>query len=174
MNAAESMAVREAAEHYLSLGWRIVPVPHAKKAPTMKGWPECQVDTNGLVTAFPEPSNIGVILGAVSGGLVDIDLDCPEAVELAPESLPDTWLFGRASKPRSHYLYVVRVIAIGSSATRSTRGSPGWALEQFRIAPRAPWQNGLAERFVGSIRRAAWRASLFSHVRTVPPRRRTH
>lgn len=27
----------------------------------------------------------------------------------------------------------------------------GVELAQFRIAPRAPWQNGFAERFVGTI-----------------------
>jgi hypothetical protein len=51
--------------------------------------------------------NIGVQLGPVSGGLTDIDLDCVEAVSLAPYFLPQTnTIFGRKSKPRSHWLYI--------------------------------------------------------------------
>jgi hypothetical protein len=39
--------------------------------------------------------------------LVDIDLDCDEAIDLAPRFLPDTGaIFGRKSKLRSHLLYV--------------------------------------------------------------------
>jgi hypothetical protein len=52
--------------------------------------------------------NVGVLLGEPSGWLIDIDLDHPRCVELAPEHLPPTpAIFGRPGKPRSHYLYRV-------------------------------------------------------------------
>ncbi len=135
--APELTPVREAAELYLSRGWRPVPVPHGQKAPAFKGWPDFQVDIDALIVAFPEPSNIGVILGGVSGGLVDIDLDCPEAVELAPAFLPDTWTFGRPSKPRSHWLYVVP----GGATTRKfldvpDTGNECQTLLELRAGPR--------------------------------------
>ena len=61
-----------------------------------------------LATFFRAEQNIGVQLGAKSKGLTDIDLDCAEAVRLAPYFLPPTdAVFGRASKPSSHYLYVI-------------------------------------------------------------------
>src|SRR5262249_36897900 len=51
--------------------------------------------------------NVGIQLGKVSGGLADVDLDCIEAVGLAPKFLPPTdAIFGRKSKPASHWLYV--------------------------------------------------------------------
>jgi hypothetical protein len=50
--------------------------------------------------------------GGRSGGLVDADLDCPEALDLAPEILPPTAaIFGRPSKPKSHWLYSVEGVA---------------------------------------------------------------
>jgi hypothetical protein len=53
---------------------------------------------------------VGVILGEPSGGLVDVDLDCAEAVELAGSYLPPTGsIFGREGKPRSHRGYVSAV-----------------------------------------------------------------
>jgi hypothetical protein len=51
--------------------------------------------------------NVGLQMGAVSGGLCDVDLDTMIAVGLAPEFLPATdAVFGRKSKPCSHQLYV--------------------------------------------------------------------
>jgi predicted P-loop ATPase len=51
--------------------------------------------------------NVAVQLGAVSGGLCDIDLDCTDAVWLAPHFLPPTaTIFGHRSKPCSHHLYI--------------------------------------------------------------------
>jgi P4 family phage/plasmid primase-like protien len=41
-----------------------------------------------------------------SKGLTDVDLDCPEALAIAPYLLPNTGsIFGRASNPASHWLY---------------------------------------------------------------------
>lgn len=51
--------------------------------------------------------NIGLQLGSLSNGLVDIDLDSPEAIKAAPFLLPATGMIhGRLSKPRSHYWYM--------------------------------------------------------------------
>lgn len=49
-----------------------------------------------------------MILGEASDGLMDIDLDCPEALPLASALLPGTGMVsGHTSKPRSHYFFRV-------------------------------------------------------------------
>lgn len=49
---------------------------------------------------------LGVVLGPRHGGPLDVDLDCQEALYFAPRFLPQTdAVFGRPSKPRSHFLY---------------------------------------------------------------------
>lgn len=53
-----------------------------------------------------EPQNIGILLGEPSSGLIDVDLDCVEAIAIANVFLPRTRTFGRASTPTSHWLYV--------------------------------------------------------------------
>jgi hypothetical protein len=50
--------------------------------------------------------NVGVLLGVHSDWLVDVDLDCPEAVRMASTFLPATdAMFGRYSSRGSHWLY---------------------------------------------------------------------
>jgi DNA polymerase I-like protein with 3'-5' exonuclease and polymerase domains len=59
---------------------------------------------------FPpgEARNVGILNGEPSGNTVDVDLDCPEALHIAPRLLPATgWVFGRGSARRSHWLYRV-------------------------------------------------------------------
>lgn len=89
----------------------VVPIPHRSKNPGFKGWQDCRLAEEDLpmrFTANDTPQNIGVLLGEPSHGLLDVDLDSPEAVTLAPEFLPRTGaVFGRASKPRSHWEYSV-------------------------------------------------------------------
>jgi hypothetical protein len=93
---------------YVRQGWAVVPVPFREKGPRLKGWQNLRIGTEQVVRYFRGPTNIGVILGAASGGLVDIDIDCAEAVEISGWMLPKTGaVFGRASKRGSHRLYRV-------------------------------------------------------------------
>ena len=98
---------REIAADYVRRGWCIIPVPHGKKRPVQPGWPELKISEQELGSYFSEAlSNIGILLGEASCELVDIDLDCQEACDLASGILsPTNSIFGRASKPTSHYLY---------------------------------------------------------------------
>jgi Bifunctional DNA primase/polymerase, N-terminal len=88
---------------YRRRGWSLVPTATGSKRPTAQGW-----QTRAWAPEdFALGGNVSVILGPRSGNLTDIDLDCPEALALADIYLPPTdAVFGRASKPRSHRLYV--------------------------------------------------------------------
>lgn len=102
------MTALDVARAYLARGWRVIPVPFKQKAPVLKGWPALELADAELPEYFNgQPSNIGVLLGVPSGGLVDIDLDVREASDLADVFLSPTGCeFGRPSKPRSHRLYI--------------------------------------------------------------------
>jgi hypothetical protein len=94
----------DAARLYLDRGWQPVPIPSGRKGPTIKGWPNLVIPEAELPRYFGHGENIGIVLRPP---LVDIDLDAAEAVALAPIYLPDTGaMFGRASKPGSHRLFI--------------------------------------------------------------------
>ncbi|MCB9838224.1 MAG: bifunctional DNA primase/polymerase [Phycisphaeraceae bacterium] len=96
-----------AARSYLARGYRPVPVPAGSKAPVLPGWQRLTLDADSLPAHFNGTGNIGLILGEPSGRLVDVDLDCPEARELAAEYLPPTGArTGRPSAPASHWWYI--------------------------------------------------------------------
>jgi P4 family phage/plasmid primase-like protien len=100
-------ASRDTAADYARRGWSPIPVPRREKRPAQKGWPDLRIPEHDVVGHFSQlPTNIGVLLGEASCELVDVDLDCPESCDLASAILPSTnSVFGRQSKPTSHYLY---------------------------------------------------------------------
>jgi len=102
-------SARQAAQRYLQRGWSVIPVPHHSKNPGFKRWEQLRLTSDQLDQHFNgQPQNVSVLLGEPSGWLIDVDLDHPRAVELAAQFLPPTSLvFGRPSKPRSHWLYRV-------------------------------------------------------------------
>lgn len=109
-----------AARSFIAKGWQVVPVPFKSKAPTAKDWHHLRLNAETLPKVFGRgPQNVGVILGEPSSWLTDVDLDCPEAVLLAPHFLPQTQaIFGRSGKENSHYLYYARNGKTRQFATR--------------------------------------------------------
>ncbi|MGN6547784.1 MAG: bifunctional DNA primase/polymerase, partial [Aureliella sp.] len=99
----------DTAVEYTRRGWSVVPVPHRGKNPGFTGWQLLRLKEEELSQRFNgKPQNIGVLTGEPSGWLIDVDLDHPRAVELAPNYLPATpAIFGRAGNQRSHWLYRV-------------------------------------------------------------------
>ncbi|HRQ74201.1 MAG TPA: DUF3987 domain-containing protein [Phycisphaerales bacterium] len=96
-----------AARWYLARGYAPIPVPAGTKVPVLKGWTDLRLADADLPQHFNGTGNIGVLLGEPSGWLVDVDLDCEEAVALAPQFLPPTGATtGRPGKPASHWWYV--------------------------------------------------------------------
>jgi hypothetical protein len=96
------------ARTYTRRGWRVIPIPRREKAPHLTHWQDLRLRESDLPEHFGKLSNIGLLLGKASKGLVDIDLDCDEAILLAESFLPHTnRIHGRSSKPSSHYWYYV-------------------------------------------------------------------
>jgi hypothetical protein len=87
--------------------WHPVPVPYKQKGPKDTGWPKFNITLENVGKYFNSGlMNVGVQMGPKSDGLTDADLDCSEAVALAPYFLPETPAkFGRASSRRAHWLY---------------------------------------------------------------------
>src|SRR5690349_12593911 len=102
--ALNTLPVSEAARTYIKLGFRPIPLHPFEKAPKTPGWPELVIKTEEVDTYFADGDNIGVVLGQ---GLVDIDLDSPQALQLASDFLTNDCMFGRTSRPRSHRLFHV-------------------------------------------------------------------
>ena len=94
--------VRQAAIEYLRHGWKVVPVPFKEKAPKVSRWQQLRLTEDQVPHYIPEPSNVGVLLGEPSGGIVDIDVDAPEAQRVAAMILPPTdCIFGHGSALQS-------------------------------------------------------------------------
>ncbi len=97
----------EAAREYVARGWAAIPLDG--KRPLLQGWTKAELTPEDLRQHFRDDTNVGVLLGEPSRGLVDVDLDHSMALRLADRLLPPTEaVFGRPSKPGSHRLYRVR------------------------------------------------------------------
>ena len=84
--------------NYIDKGFAPVPIPFKTKAPIIKGWPTLSISADNVEQYFGDaPTNIGILTGKASGGLVDVDIDDDDALKFAPHFLPATdYVFGRS------------------------------------------------------------------------------
>jgi putative DNA primase/helicase len=97
----------DAALALIARGWNPVPVEFRSKKPIGREWQQRVINRTNVEQFFDGADlNIGAMMGATSRGLTDVDLDCAEAITIAPYILtPTKAVFGRPSKRFSHYLY---------------------------------------------------------------------
>ncbi len=101
-----------------------------------------------------KPSYQGVLLGEPSLRLIDVDLDHPLTLELAASYLPPTnSIFGRTSKPRSHWLYYSTEVKVLEMDVDSWRNA-----KVLKIV------HGFSRCLAGTLRisRSAWSQSCFA------------
>lgn len=124
------------ARDYIARGYAPIPIPPGAKGPTLKGWGKLEITEANVDEYFPtnERMNIGIILGARSNDLSDVDLDCREAVLLAPYFLPMTdAIFGRTGKQRSHWLYYIHDAVGQTKATETVKDEEGGVIVELRL-----------------------------------------
>lgn len=93
------------ARRYIERGFAPIPIPARSKNPNREGW---QNERHALVDVDEVWSNgqgVGLLTGAASGWLVDIDLDAPEAVSVAGRFLKPTRTSGHGDALDSHWWY---------------------------------------------------------------------
>jgi Bifunctional DNA primase/polymerase, N-terminal len=104
------MTLLEIASDYIARGSAPLPLSYKAKKPVGMAW---RIDASNVAQYFNgAPQNIGVQLGPISHDLIDVDLDCPEAIIVAQYFLPQTGaIFGRASARGAHRLYYASDLA---------------------------------------------------------------
>jgi hypothetical protein len=97
-----------AALAYVALGWAPIPLPARTKNPGRQKWQLERYAAEQITAAFGRAGGIGLLCGEPSGGLLDVDLDTPEArAAWLHFALRTDRQHGRASSPSSHWWYVV-------------------------------------------------------------------
>jgi putative DNA primase/helicase len=95
----------ERAREYIENGWQCIPIPRGEKNPNRRGWQNERIEAEDVAKHWTNGQNIGVLTGEKSDWIVDVDLDQPEALRVAPYILPETRTSGRESCKDSHRWY---------------------------------------------------------------------
>jgi len=98
----------QTAKYWLEKNVYTVPLRSRSKRPKSTNWPHLRLVEDDLENgAFKPGDNIGALWGDASDHATDVDLDMEEAIWVADYILPETFVYGRTGKERSHYVFKV-------------------------------------------------------------------
>lgn len=97
----------DAAVTFIDRGWAPTPIHAGEKAPVLAEWNKNLVKREDIARVFTRHSNIGLVLGNASGGLVDVDIDHPLAHRFVTLLPPTGMRHGREGLPTSHFWYQI-------------------------------------------------------------------
>jgi hypothetical protein len=128
-----SPTTAEAAAAYLRRKFKIAALRPREKA-GLPGWNTEKITEEDIPKFFSGENNIGLILGKGSGGLTDLDLDCPEAISAARSYAPPTGMaIGRSSKRWSHFFYLSDLCETEDRASIPYKDVDGSMICELRI-----------------------------------------
>ena len=99
---------RACARRYIEHGFAPIPVPVGSKNPNRLGWESEQHTLEDVPRCWTNGQNVGLLTGAPSKWLVDVDLDVLEAVAVAGRFLEPTRTSGHGQALNSHWWYHAR------------------------------------------------------------------
>jgi len=108
-------------------GMGLTVVPNEGKKPRLKEWNKKRLSEDELTSYFVAGRNVGLVNGELSGWLVAVDLDVPEAIAISGEFLPETLSGGREGTPHAHAFYVA-----GGAKTGKWQDADGTMLLELR------------------------------------------
>lgn len=107
-NGSARVNSKQTARDWLELGIKPVPIWPGQKKPRGNSWQKLRLTKKTIGEYFKDNDNVGGLWGKPSGWIVDIDLDDEYAADVAEFILPRTVIYGRKSRPETHYLYVCK------------------------------------------------------------------
>jgi hypothetical protein len=98
---------RKRAAEYIKRGWWPIPLQFMGEEPIPSNWQKLYLQLKDIDQWFPpdENRNVGIKLGDFVEPIVVVDIVDEDALPFAASYLPQTMVFGRASRRKSHRVY---------------------------------------------------------------------
>src|SRR5215208_3448434 len=125
---------------YEEFGYKLIKVDPELKSPNYKAWQLKTISPDEMRQWVANGGNVGIQVGEVSDWICAADLDCPEAVRLAPKFLTETLKSGKQGIS-THWVYrspgarYLQVRDVNEATLIELKASENGAGQQFVVEP---------------------------------------